>query len=329
MEATLPFPTWLIVGAAVAQSSGAAPDPSQEIVITAYPPHCHPRPDDAQDAVDLAPAAAHGEQQTIRLDASTGAYALVPDDYPSADPVQWQRAGTRMDQYVFRVPVDDNPVCIGARARPPAGFAQLRRAFAAKPLWGKVLRFTAFVATRQAANVRLWVAGGAGSPQPGKTIEPGTNIVVGGGQWPPMAGNRGWTPVSLTIGPVPCMATQISYGVTLKGRGDVWLYKPRLEEVPESEMSPAVRARQRGAEYLAADPICRHFIHGEPLYVQVRSKDKVLWTKITDDNRIVPGIILFEKGAPNEVGADMVHAKPGQTFVQVPYENYIIKGLNL
>jgi len=326
MKAGLPFALWSIASAVAAQPPAAPPDLSQSIVITAYPPHCHPRPDDAQDMVDLAPAAAHALQQTIRLDASTGSYALVPDDYPSGDPLQWQRAGTRIDQFVFRVPADDNPVCIGSRARSVSGFAQLRRAFAARPLWGKVMRLTVLVATRQAKDVRLWVAGGAGGPEAGKRFKPGSNIVVGGGQWPAMKGDRGWTPLSFTIGPIPCMTTQISYGVTLGGGGDVWLHEATLEEVPEAELSPMMKARDHGAAYLAADPICRHFIRGEPLYVQAGSKNNLRYARLTDDNLIAPGTTLFVKAAPSASAAYL--GVPTGTFVRVPYENYIYKGLN-
>ena len=211
-----------------AQTKAAAPDPTDagEVVVRAYPPHCHPGNDDPQDQVDLSAAAGRAEQQVIKLDHVSGRYILTSDDYPTTAPGVWQRDGTRLHEFVFRVPKDGNPLCIGTRTSKTLGLAQLRQAIDAKPYRRKILRFTAWVATRQVNDVRFWLVAGTNERQ--KFF----NIVASSGNWKePVTGSRSWFPVSLTIGPLPCNADQISFGVTLDGRGDVWMYQPKLEEV--------------------------------------------------------------------------------------------------
>ena len=314
-------------GATQAPPSPSSPSDPGEIVVQGYPPHCHPRPGDPQDTVDLAPAAAHRQQQVIRIDPATGRYGLFPDDYPMTGLRDWQRDGTGIHQFVFRAPTNDDPVCIGAATSRPRGFAQLRRSFPARPYWGKVMRFTGFIATRKAAYVQLWAAGGAGGYRPGRQVRGGSNIVVGGGQRSPFTGDRKWTPVSLTIGPIPCMATQISYGVTLAGGGDVWLHRAAFAEVPDGQLAPAVSRRDRGAAYLQKDPICRHFLRGETLFVGQKKERAMVISKLTNDDDIVPGMVLFMKDDPDAPGSDRLK-QSGQTFVRVPYERYFAMGLS-
>jgi hypothetical protein len=110
-------------------------------------------------------------------------------------------------------------LCIGARARNPAGFGQLRRVQDAVPARGLYARFTAYVATRRAAEVRLWLAAGDDVA----VMRGGDTSTV------PIPRTGGWIPVALTIGPVPDRATKLSSGFLLMGRGDVWLTEPRVE----------------------------------------------------------------------------------------------------
>lgn len=211
-----------------ATQAPAVPDPTDadEVVIRAYPPHCHPEVGDPQDQVDLSAAAGPSEQQVIRLDPTSGRYKLVADDYPTTAPGVWQRDGTRLQEFVFRVPTGGNPLCIGTRRSTSLGLAQLRQAIDAKPYRHKILRFTAWAATRQVNAVKFWLV--AGTNERPKFF----NIVASSGNWKePVTGSKRWFPVSLTIGPLPCNADQISFGVTLDGRGDVWMYQPKLEEV--------------------------------------------------------------------------------------------------
>lgn len=245
--------------AAHAQQAGTEAAPG-EVVVRAYVPRCKARPDDPQDQVDLTSAATEAKQQVIRLDAATGSYGLFPDDYPVTGPDVWQRDGTRLDQFTFRVPDDGSPLCIGAKSRFAQGFAQLRRSFQAKTYWGKVLRFTAFVATRRAVDVRFWLAAGEGSYSEGRKVKAGRNIVAGGDALrTPIQGNHAWMPISYIMEPVPCSAGEISYGVTLDGGGDVWIYKPELTVIPDNELPSFPR---HGKEMLEADPVCRHSRYG-------------------------------------------------------------------
>jgi hypothetical protein len=73
-------------------------------------------PGDPQDDVDLSAAVASPQQQlVIRIDPATGRLGLFPDDYPPTGPEAWQRDGQRLNDYVFRVPTDGSPLCIGSR----------------------------------------------------------------------------------------------------------------------------------------------------------------------------------------------------------------------
>jgi hypothetical protein len=115
-------------------------------------------------------------------------------------------------------------LCIGARGR-PNGWGQLRRILDATPFRGKTVRFTAFVATRETAEVRLWLAAGD------------NHIVMRGGdtRQNPLTGTNGWTPISLTIANIPAEATKLSYGFLLFGVGDVWVTQPTVEIIDAPE----------------------------------------------------------------------------------------------
>ena len=222
----------LLAAAAPASSVQADPPPSddaeQDVIITGErmpifitaPPRCRRLAGDPLDAVDVR--AAFGSQQVLRAD-ETGRIGVHRDDDPITGPEAWQRAGTGIGHYVFRAPIDGTPLCIGSRSRNPLGFAQLRRVQDAAVAHGRYARFTAFVATRRTWEVRLWLAAG----------DEGQVMRGGDTSEQPLRGNRGWTPVMLTIGPIPERATKLSYGFLLMGSGSVWLTEPRLEILDE------------------------------------------------------------------------------------------------
>jgi hypothetical protein len=191
-------------------------------------PHCRPRAGDPLDSIDMAPAAAETRQQVIKRDSATGAWGIFPDDDPVTGPGIWQRAGTRMDQYLFRVPEDGSPMCIGARSNGPHGWGQLRQEVDARPYRGKIVRVTMWVASQKAGRIWFWVASGRQTKRkPGKT--PGRADMATETGNLEFRGSHPWTPVSLTMGPVRCDQEKISFGVMLDGPGDLWIYKPELE----------------------------------------------------------------------------------------------------
>jgi len=265
-------------------------DQPDEIVIVGRPPRCHPRPGDPQDQVDLRAAAA-GHRQTIRLDPATGGYALVADDYPETGPDVWQRAGMHIDRFVFRTPTNGDPICIGVRARSMVGEAQLRRAFAARPYWGKYMLLSVYLATRDAGPVAMWVAAGAKDPRPRTEADITRDIVAGGPKPIAITGNQSWRQVNLLIGPIPCMAAQVSYGVQIAGGGNVWLAKPHFVEVPEDKLSPSMKARLHGPAMLRSDPICAHYLQGKRLFVR-RDADMV---GLASDADLYPGLALYRQ----------------------------------
>lgn len=215
-------------------ASAQTPPATDDVIVNGRLPHCYRRPGDPLDAVDLS--GADGSQQVIRRDPVTGKFGLFRDDYPLTDPDEWQRDGTHLEQFIFRVPTDGTPMCIGSRRAGTLGIAQLRRSFVAKPYWGKVLRFTAFVATRRVEELRFWLVAGTGTYTVGRKVSLGSDIVAGDdSSRKPIVGNHHWMPISYTMGPIPCQASQISYGFTLMGGGDAWIYKAALEEVPDAE----------------------------------------------------------------------------------------------
>lgn len=214
------------------------PDPqfdpdNQDIVVHGTPayiivrgrPRCRPLHDDPYDAV---PAPLHHGQSVIAPNRHSGALELRRDNDPISGPDQWHRAGTAIGAFVFRAPGNGSTMCIGAIDN-PHGFGQLRQELDAHPYRGKTLRFTAWVMTSEAHEVRFWLAAGEHAVLLGDDTSA-----------TPLRGTHRWMPVSLTIGPVPRIATKISYGFLLEGSGDVWLARPQLEVVEQ----PGVRDRQ-------------------------------------------------------------------------------------
>jgi len=203
-----------------AQSPRPTFDPDdQDIVVHGTPayiivrgrPRCRPLRDDPYN--DVAAPLHHG-QSVIAPNRRTGTLELRRDDDPISGPDRWHRAGTALGAFVFRAPGNGSTMCIGA-IDDPRGFGQLRQELDAHPYHGRILRFTAWVMTSEAREVRFWLAAGEHRVLLGEDASA-----------MPLRGTRRWTPVSLTIGPVPRFATKISYGFLLEGGGDVWVGRP-------------------------------------------------------------------------------------------------------
>jgi hypothetical protein len=221
-----------------AQDAQQTDDPDQSpIRVVGRLPRCRIGPGDPLDSIDMAPAAAQERQQVIKRDPATGAFGIFPDDDPVTGPGVWQRAGTRMDQYVFRAPDDGNPLCIGARNGGPHGWGQLRQVVDAAPYRGKILRVTMWAASQKAGRVWFWVASGRrGKPQASRQADMATD--TGSLEF---RGTHPWTPVSLTMGPVRCDQEKVSFGVLLDGPGDLWIYKPQIEVIGQQSAGDAER----------------------------------------------------------------------------------------
>ena len=193
-----------------ALSPAAAAAPVDELVVRAQiPPPCHPRPGDPLDAVKNLP----DHWVTLRLEPDNKV-VIATDALRFEDDVRtWQRSGKNMGDYVFRVPTDGTPLCIGSRSEQPRGSVQLRRQLDPRDFRGQHVRFTAFAASRNAKSVSFWVNGGGGEKQFAQLT------------W---AGTHGWTPVSIDVA-VSDRFPRAMYGFTLAGGGDVWLYQPHLD----------------------------------------------------------------------------------------------------
>jgi hypothetical protein len=226
---------------AAAQTAQTAADTEERenpaILVVGRLPHCLPRPGDPLDSLDMAPAAAVSRQQVIKLDPRTGRFGIFPDDDPVTGPGIWQRVGTRMDQYIFRVPEDGAPLCLGARSKGPRGWAQLRQVVDAAPYHGKIVRVTMWAATQKAGRVWFWVASGR-RHKPGGSRQADMATETGSVEF---RGSHSWTPVSLTMGPVRCDQEKISFGVMLDGPGDLWIYQPQIEVIGTQSAKEARR----------------------------------------------------------------------------------------
>jgi hypothetical protein len=201
---------------------------TRRVVIDGRARPCVPLPDEPLDRVSVAPPEGHGDlrRQSAIVPSGRGRYAFVPDFESVTGPDFWQRAGTGLDQYKIRSNAGEGPLCIGARWPDAKGHAQLRRILDAKRYHGKRVRFTAWAATEDANLVRFWLSAGAGS----RKLYNGGNT-----NNQPWGGNHGWTPILLEIGPIDPKADHVSYGFLLSGHGDVWVFRPKLEIVPDSE----------------------------------------------------------------------------------------------
>ncbi|HMI20932.1 MAG TPA: hypothetical protein VK533_15470 [Sphingomonas sp.] len=245
----MPLASLILLLQAADASTLPPPDPQLDVVMTAHPPHCRLRDGDPADTIDTTRKVGDPAAQVIRPDWKTGALGLFLDDYPVTGPTFWQRNGAHLDDFRFRVPDNGSPLCIGSKQGYPGGYGSLRRGFDAKPYHGRVLRFTAYVATWRAGTVIFWLAAGRGAYREGYRAPLGTNIVAGNNSdaRPIKGTTHGWTPISYTIGPIPCSATQVSYGLILDGGGDVWMYKPQIEVIPDAELQRRFRSKNTDA----------------------------------------------------------------------------------
>lgn len=255
----------VLTSLAEAQDSSDAGAPGSDIIVVGIPPRCRPLAGDPQDAVDLHGASANSAQ-TIRIDPATGRYVLVEDDFPTTGPEIWQRAGTRLDNFVFRAGPTSRTACIGMNKGAWSGLAQLRRQFAAKPAWGSYVMLSTRIATRKAGRVDVWIAAGANHDWQDRTPDARLTTMGGGFKQVPLTGDYRWQEANFLIGPIPCSAAAISYGIQLQGGGDVWLSDPHFVVVPEASLSPTMRRASHGQAMLTSNPICRHFLKGEPLW---------------------------------------------------------------
>lgn len=218
--------------------AGSVEEPeSAAIRIMGKLPRCKPRPDDPLDRLDMAPAAAAPRQQVIKQDPATGVFGIFRDDDPITGPGIWQRAGTRMDQYIFRIPEDGSPLCLGARDAAPRGWGQLRQVVDAAPYHGKIVRVTMWAASNKAGRIWFWVASGR-RYKPGASRNADMSTETGSVEF---RGSHGWTPISLTMGPVRCDQEKISFGAMLDGPGDLWIYQPRIEVIGTQSAREAER----------------------------------------------------------------------------------------
>jgi len=183
--------------------------PADVVIGATIPPHCHPRPGDPLDNVRSLP----DTWVTLRL-RRDGSVSVAHDAlHFEQDLETWQRSGKNMGDYVFRVPTDGSPLCMGSRNDRARGGVQLRRQLDPRDFRGQHVRFTAFAASRNAKSVTFWVNGGGGEKQFAQ---------IGWG------GTHGWTPVSIDVYVSDRFPLAI-YGFTLSGGGDVWLYQPRID----------------------------------------------------------------------------------------------------
>lgn len=220
----------LATGGAAAQDVQAPP--SDVITVRGGGiPHCKKREGDPLDAVNVRNT---GFMNQVVVADSKGRYRLMWDTDPVTGPVTWQRAGTGIDAYVFRVPTDGKLLCMGSRGAAYRSFAQLRRVLDAKPFHGKYVRFTAFVAARPGTHMRSWLAA-----VPWSHID----ILQGDRQSQPLDSTGKWEPMSITMGPVPTAAGRISYGFLFQGAGDMWITQVNFE-VFDTRPADTIRARK-------------------------------------------------------------------------------------
>lgn len=190
----------------------ARPGPSPKT-----PPRCVRRSGDPADRVPVR--SVKTDQRVIAPD-KRGVLTWQADREQVSGPDVWQRAGNGIGQYVFRVPDNGDPMCIGAATPAPSGWGQLRRIVTTtRAMIGRYLHVSAIVAARDAEEVRFWLAAGGY----------GGRAMGGDTHRNPLHGTFGWRQLDVIVGPVPYGADHISYGFLLWGKGDVWLSDVRLE----------------------------------------------------------------------------------------------------
>jgi hypothetical protein len=237
--------------------SSHSPDAENEIVVTGYQDivvngraiRCRPAVGDPFDGVDLSSAFDTDPHSGLPLpkhmviipDGRNG-FVAAPNAEQITGPDFWQRVGVRMDQYVFRAPSSQRPMCIGGGGD-VGSFAGFRRVVDAAQYRGHRLRFTAWVATGRAEQVSFWLAAGTEWPERRREFEVRRTAyfqLLNGGNTNNVrfGGNHAWTPVLLETGPIHKDAHHVSYGFNIQGSGDVWVYDPKLEIVPGAPADP-------------------------------------------------------------------------------------------
>lgn len=212
---------------------GAQTPAADDIVVRGAIPHCKALPGDPEDALPATPA---GKLVTIVPDEQNGGYRIIPnmkDGRPSvkASPDLWLRSGDALSNFIFRMPHDGTPYCIGKKPGHSGGVAKIMKIMDAAPYACRFLRFSLFVAARKAEGV-IWLNGGYhGNKNAGVYT---TYAAV------PIPKRMSWTPVLLQVGPIDKEAGWVHLGVHLV-KGDVWFVQPIFEVIPASELSPERR----------------------------------------------------------------------------------------
>lgn len=204
------------------------------------PPRCVRRPGDPADLVRVGTSKT--SQRVIAPDRK-GMLALRSDTEQVLGPTVWSRAGTGVGQYVFRVPDDGSPMCIGAAVDNPDGWGQLRQIVqTTRGMRGRYVHFSMLVAARDAKLIRFWVA-----------VAGRAEMVGGDTHTAPLHGTFGWLQADVIVGPVLPSSDHISYGFLLWGKGDVWVLDPHIElktrdEVREIPALPVTLKRPPGEQ---------------------------------------------------------------------------------
>lgn len=307
---------WMVSGPGIlalaslghAQGTDVAMGSEPDVVVVGIPPRCRSLAGDPQDAVDLHGASANAAQ-TIRIEKANGRYVLVEDDFPTTGPEIWQRAGKRLDNFIFRARPTSRTACIGMNKGATSGVAQLRRQFAARPTWGSYVMLSTRIATRKAGRVDVWIAAGANHDWQGQAPDHRLTVMGGGFKQVPLTGDYRWQEANFLIGPIPCSAAAISYGIQLQGGGDVWLSDPHFIIVPERSLSPSMRQISHGQAMLASNPICRHFLKGVPLW---RRSDRG-YSPASDNDILAHAVLYTREGETFRIVTDAELRSPGVT----------------
>lgn len=243
--------TTLLAGPIPAQQT--PPSADSDVVVQALPLRCQAQPGAALDAV--VAAAPMGKWVVTVRDRAGGDWRLssTRSDWwtrVSASLGSWVRYGYSLTDFVFRTPLDGNPACVGRRGPSPipdeegkeddvvvvgrlpesirnGGIGQQVQADSYRC---HTLRFTAYLATRQASGL-VWMNGGYGR---------WTGIAI--------RGSHRWRALSIVDGPVGWWYPWTGFGVWVE-HGDAWLYQPKLETLPDDALTPG----QRAAEKLCRD----------------------------------------------------------------------------
>lgn len=212
------------MGAAPRQAADNAPQEqvsTDEIVVNGYAPHCHPRPGEPMDQFMQTGPISTADYFSVRPDDAGGFRYVSERRHPDlwyTSPDYWQRAGMAIPDFVFRVPTDGTPLCIGARTKSPRGWVQLRKILRPTEFRCKFPRFTAFVATRR-SDAMIWLNDGKRQATSG---------------W--LRGDHGWTPVKIEDGIVDIGQGMVGLGIIIED-GDVWVDQPKLETIPDNELT--------------------------------------------------------------------------------------------